>query len=236
MPGYCEVDDVGDVLFEDFDGAIPSIGEVQSAIAGQTEATRRALERHYYDPTGTFAFAGPETVVGESCDIPDTPHAPASVVYIDEQQRYPQTFRGRYTRVALARRDVDSVTGLYVRDRTGAETDWATTRTQGRGEDYYVDTDPHTGRTHVYLDVGALPALYDYSGAVRVDYEYGVEGIPETIRRATALLAAAELAINDEFRAAIPDDGQLTNPQTKADQFESRAQTLLNEYDVTKVA
>jgi hypothetical protein len=38
------------------------------------------------------------------------------------------------------------------------------------------------------------------------------------------------LVTNDEFVSAIPDDGQLVNVQTKAQRWESKAETLLDNY------
>lgn len=230
MSGYCEIDDVSGVLQDDFAGANPAPDEVQAAIEGQTEWLRKRTDRHWYEPAGNLTASSPESVGSEPCDIPSTPHAPAPLTFLADRPQYPQVFAGRYTRVSLAKRDVDSLSALYVRDASGAEDDWTQTKTQGRGEAFYTQTDPHTGTTYVYLHIGDLPPLYDYSNAVRVDYTYGAQGIPNSVRRGIALRAAAELVIDDDATVGIPNDGQLVALDTKASQYRSRADDLLDPY------
>ena len=139
-----------------------------------------------------------------------------------------------YTRLTLARKDVQAITSLSVINADGGYDDWVTDSaysggvgTTHRGEDYWVRVD--SGVSKLYFDVHSmdddLPAL---SNAVYAGIEYGHEGIPRTVRRGVAFRAAADLV--EEAVVDIPQNATIYNVETKAEELRSQAEQLLGEY------
>jgi len=238
--GYCNLDDVRRVLQEsEFSGAFdqdPLI--VEQAITSQSEATREFTDRHWYDPgAGADAVVATEplSAVDMRVDVPSSPHPQDRQLFVHERERYPVTTDGPYARVRLPHCAVSSLTALRVRDHSGDVTDWVSDdeHEEERGEDFYLSTPTDggkAGRSYLYIRAAALPAVTNYRGLLTLEYDYGRDAIPDSVRRATAFLAAHELVIDDEEVTSIPDNGQLVNVQTKADQFKDRALTLLDPY------
>jgi len=238
---YCERQDVLDVLEEaSLSGAYDQRPEIiDAAINGLTQDIRAWTNRHWYDPSAgqnDLRNDSPVSATDLIHDIPSSPHTQDRQLFVDDDGvRYPVTHTGPYCRIVLDHADVTTLTALRVRDSAGDYEDWTTqsSKTQGRGEDYYLQTPTDggpAGRTRLYLRAGVLPVLTDYEAALTLDYEYGTDSVPDAVRRMTAQYAAAELVINDEFVQAIPDDGQLINVQTKADRWEAAADKTLDNY------
>lgn len=249
--GYCSVEDVTHALQDRLEGSQPSPADAVAAIAGESEWLRKQTKRHWYAPDysgggGSTATVDPPTAPitadAETCDIPETPHAPHGQIMHDEERRYPKTQRGYHARVTLDRRHADSLDELLVRE--GSEyTDWVASseKTAGRGNDYYLETDPHTGRSVVWIDARTLVPALDYAGAVVATYTYGETGddsteIPDTISRAVALRAGAELVVPQDSNVQIPDSGNLTDVKTKADELRAEANRLLEPFKATHIA
>lgn len=238
--GYCEPEDVRRVLQEaGFTGALdqdPLI--VEQAITSQSETTRERTDRHWYDPDAAADDLVYDAVLSATdmrLDVPSSPHAQHDTMFVDGRERYPVTTDGPYARIRMSHCAVSSLTALRVRDAAGDVTDWvaAADKAEGRGEDYYVGTPTDggkAGRSYLHIHAGVLPVVRNYSGLLTVDYDYGRAAIPDSVRRATAFLAAHELVIDDDAQVSIPDNGQLVNVQTKAEQFKNRANTLLKPY------
>jgi len=238
--GYCEVADVRRVLQEsEFTGALdadPLI--VEQAITSQSETTREFTDRHWYDPdagSDALVATGPLTAEEMRVDVPSSPHPQDRQLFVHERERYPVTTDGPYARVRLPHCGVESLSSLDVRDRSGDVTDWvaAAEHEEGRGKDYYVTTPTDggkAGRSYLHVRAAALPVVTNYRGLLTLEYEYGRAEIPDSVRRATAFLAAHELVIDDDEAVGIPDNGQLVSVETKADQFKDRALTLLDPY------
>jgi hypothetical protein len=238
--GYCEPADVRRVLQEsEFSGALnadPLI--VEQAITSQSEATREFTDRHWYDADAgadALVATGPLSAEEIRVDVPSSPHPQDRQLFVHERERYPVTTDGPYARVRLPHCAVSSLSSLYVRDRSGGVTDWVVDaeHEEGRGEDFYLTTATDggkAGRSYLHVRAAALPPVTNYRGLLTLEYDYGRDEIPDSVRRATAFLAAHELVIDDEEAVGIPDNGQLVNVETKADQFKSRALTLLDPY------
>lgn len=237
--GYCTLEDVRKALQETdlaFDDAELSHEFVKPAILGQTEWLQETTNRHWFEPGGTDGGEGdllptdPLTHSHDALDIPSSPHADHAQMQsaAARGRRYPVRHAGPYTRVLLSRRDVRDVTELLVRDNTGGVTDWVENKDEGRGDDYYLQVDDANGATRLYLHTRSLPTLNDYGAAVTATYEYGIEGITQTVRRAIAFRAAAELLRDDESAIGLPDSGQLVQLDTKADAMEQKAEELLD--------
>lgn len=134
-----------------------------------------------------------------------------------------------YTRITLERKNVVAVNILNVVNKDGGFDDWVASNdysggvgNSNRGDDWWVRVNNH-GVSELYLDVHAMDDdLASLSNAVYVDIDYGQDSLPKTVRRGVAQLAASELVQHDEFRTAIPNDGQLMNLETKAETWERR--------------
>lgn len=138
-----------------------------------------------------------------------------------------------YTRITLERRNVQELNELYVVTADGTYEDWVDSDEYDggvgkihRGKDYWVRIN-NDGVSELYLNVHAmdddLPSL---SNAVYVDIDYGREGIPHNVRRATALRAAAELA--EDAVVEIPQNATVYNVETKAEEMREKALELLD--------
>lgn len=240
MPeGYCTADDVRQALQE---ASLDAAGEgplsqsiVEAAIDGQTDWIRRRTDGHWFDTaasSGSILPTSPRSYGEDVVDVPSTPHAQHNQLLDDTERRYPRQITGRYTRVTLAKRWVDSLTSLEVRDGPSEWSDWvaAADKESGRGNEYYLQTDPETGLSHVYLDTGSLGPLRRYEDAVVATYDYGHDGIPGAIRRGQAALAGADLVMDDDVKTAMPDNGQLIAVGTKADRLIKQAMRLLGPF------
>lgn len=246
MPtGYATVPDVRHVLQEtvsEFDSG--AWGEannraVVDAIASQTEWLRARTDRHWYEPDGIDADnhdlvpAAPHSHDREEQDIPSTPHPQHSQLFVADRGRYPRRMNGPYTRVKLDKHAVSELTALEVRDSSGSYDDWVADDSKDVDEDYalYVEPGDTSSPSYVDLHVGSLPPMHHYDSAVRVSYEYGVDALPRTVRRATAMRAAAQLlAPDDEASLGIPENANLQAVETKVGALERQAEELLEAY------
>ncbi|AFH22023.1 hypothetical protein OSG_eHP14_00215 [environmental Halophage eHP-14] len=241
--GYCERQDVLDVLEEDnLSGAYDQRPEIiDAAITSLTEHIRTETNRHWYETGGTLTPSSAVSATNMRYDVPSSPHAQDRQLFRADAEKYPVSTHGPYVRIRLDHADITTLTSLEVRDAAGDVNDWTTDsdKVQGRGEDYYTATPTDAGlagRTALYIHEGSLPAAVDYEGMVTAGYEYGTDSIPDTVTRMTALLAATQLVTNDEFVSAVPDNGQLANVETKADRWEATAEMLLDNYRTGAVA
>jgi len=137
-----------------------------------------------------------------------------------------------YTRIRLARRDVDAVNTLNVLNADGGYDDWVASSdydggvgTQHRGEDYWVRIN-NGGVSELYIDIHALDDdITGFSNAVYVDIDFGRSGIPRNVRRAVAFRAGADLV--EEAVIEIPQNATLYNIDTKAEEMREQANRLL---------
>lgn len=249
MPtGYCTVADVRRALQEtvrEFDSGAWGADQNQvvvDAITAQTEWLEKTLSRHWYVPGG---------VAEDDRDlIPTSPNTrtdeesiqTGSGLVVDGSLPAPRQYQGSYTRIELARRDAEAITSLRVR-RDGDYSDWVAsnefsggTYPDALGEDYFLRVN-NGGVSHLYIDTDQLYNEDDdqwrvdsWVNAVYVSFDYGHEGLPQTIRRAVAFRAGAELLTDDQASLAIPDDGALVSVETKKQALESRADELMEPY------
>ncbi|PGF16179.1 hypothetical protein CP556_08680 [Natrinema sp. CBA1119] len=240
--GYCTVPDVRRAKQKaELSGELVSENNavVVGAITSQTEWLEKTTERHWYEPGGIDEDE--HGIIPTSAKSRnDEESIPTASAFVVGEPPKPKTWQGSYTRIQLARRHAQAVSELLVRTPDGYE-DWTTGDYNGGewpdalGDDYYVRVN-NDGVSQLYLDVEHLldddgePLLESYSNAVYVTYEYGHEGIPETVRKAVALRATAELLIDDESGLGIPENANLVAAETKKQAMESRAEELLEVY------
>jgi len=235
--GYCSPEDVRDALQEANLSGPLNEAITEAHILGESEWIQEDTNRHWYDPDAAdsdLVGNSPLTFSEDELDIDASPHSGSAQLFRSDsggwaEPRYPVRHAGPYTAVRPQRRDVREVTELLVRDATGEFEDWVASSEyqEGRGEDYYLQVDDATGQTRLYLDIGQLPRLADYDAAVVASYEYGVDELPGTVRQATASLAGAAMLREDGQTAGVPDDGQLVNLATRADELYERGMRLL---------
>lgn len=232
--GYCTHEDVRRALQETdiaFDDAELSGEYVTDAITAQTDWVDETIKRHWYDPDGleedTEGLIPSEPRTREDEEDIKT----RSAFVVDDDGPEPKPSHATYTRIRLARRDVGDIRSLYVLNGDGEYVDWVEDNDieSGRFGDYYVQVN-NEGWSELYLDIDQLDDLDSYSRAVYVEYDYGHEGLPKTLRRGIALRAGADLIRDDESAVGIPDSGQLVELDTKADAMESRAEEYLDTY------
>jgi len=245
MPAYCAPEDVRQALQkEDLDhGYGPEI--VATTIRAVSEWLANRTNGHWYDPT-----ASPGDLVSDTAraaervrlDVPASPHRQRGqrshgTRLGSGDARYPVTTRGPYARLPLPHPYVQSLTALRVRDRSGDPVDWtaASDKTEGRGEDYYVERPGQQsyGRTYLFVRAAAIGPRYDYDGILSLNYEYGLSADAESwddVRRGVASLTAAEVVDDDSVLAQIPENTRLVGVDTEYDNLVSMADRLLGPY------
>lgn len=142
-----------------------------------------------------------------------------------------------YTRITFDRRYVQALNELHVVNENGAFDDWvADSAYDGgvgnthRGKDYWVRIN-NSGVSELYLNVHSMDDdIPSFSNAVYVDLDHGHEGLPQTIRRAVAFRAGAELLMDDRANLGIPADSQLVSTESKKQAMENKAEELLEVY------
>ena len=236
--GYCTTEDVRKVLQEQSLSAELNPDIVTAAIHGETEWLQERSHRHWFAPAPNenedLLPTGPRTHDEDVLSIPSSPHPSPSQPFHHQggvgRRRYPRPMSGRYTSVDLRRRDVTALTELLILEETGDPTDWvaAASKTEGRGGDYYLQRDDSDGLSTLYLSTTALPARSTFEDCVIATYDYGVEGVPDTVRRGVALRAAAQLVLDDDAQIGIPDNGQLVSLESKSQALRKKAADLLS--------
>lgn len=238
MPGYCTPEDVRKALQDASLQAETGLEFVEPAIESQSKWLRQHTKRHWFDSSDVAGlFDSARTVTGLSLDVPHGPHSKDRQLFRDEHGiHYPTTHAGPYAKIRLPYHDVQSVDTLDVRQRGGGVEDWTATQAEGRGEDYYLLTESESKVSHLYIHAGTLGVYSDYDDLLTLDLTYGTDGIPETIRRAVALRAGADLVMDDDGQVGVPDSGQLVSVQSKAEEMRTTAESLLEKFMRTPVA
>lgn len=143
-----------------------------------------------------------------------------------------------YTRIQLERKDVDAINSLNIANDDGGYDDWVASNDYDggvgfdshAGDDFYVRINSG-GVSELYIDIHSLDDDVAYlSNAVVVGFDYGDEELPQDVRRGIGLLTASELVLDDEFATGVPDNGQLTNVETKAQRWERTGWEKLDYY------
>ena len=240
MEGYCTVADVRLALRDaDLPGDAAQDRDIAiKAITGLSRWVRETTDSHYFVSGGVSNDSDdlvPTSVRSrsdEEQDIPSTPHPQHSTLFDADRGRYPHRTHGPFCRVALDKRDVSTLETLKIRDASGDFTDWVAASDKTADEDYelYVDSGTTPSRSYINLRANSLPPIQHFDGAVRAGYTYGVDELPDAVRRATAMKAAAELIVHDETNLSIPDQGQLQPVESKARALERQAEEKLDEF------
>lgn len=144
-----------------------------------------------------------------------------------------------YTRLRLNRKDVTDVNELMVVNADAGFDDWLVDKTGGvgnthRGEDWWVRVN-NRGVSELYIDVQQLPDdIPSLSNALYIDFDFGDDEIPMSVRRGVAHLTASQLVVEEGFQAGMPDQGQLINVETKSQKWERQGYRLLDKHFTTQ--
>lgn len=182
-----------------------AFGSTTSPTSTQVEAAINAMEDHIDQETG---------------------HAWRTVTVSEEYHDLPIVWnRDEGARISLRHRSVADFTSetdlLEIWD--GASwVDWVATKTEGRANDFWVD----------YTD-GVIYINWAYgvhrTKAVRVTYRYGESSVPNDIKEACALLAAARILSADDRSNLLAETGDPTrmSHDSRATRWRDRAYRIL---------
>jgi len=233
-PAYAETGDVQEAMQEtDEQMSNTPLGDanVETAIYSASRWFREHSGMHFYDSSGDgdqdLVGTEPATATDRLLDVPSSPHRQDGQLFhapdrTRTQTSYPNTQAGQYVKVKLPKRHVESIDRLAVRERGGEFTDWVASNefTEGRGEDYFLRVEGGTnGRSHLYVNAGAIGSRKDFNDLLEVDMTYGLDWQDSAwadVRRGVAHLAAAELVTDDDVLTSIPENVQLANVDTAA--------------------
>lgn len=236
MPAFCEREDVRLVLQEStrkFDTS-DQLSEdiVEAAIEAVSTWYANQTDAYFYDSGGspTLVDTAPATATGIIQSVGSSPHRQGSQVFASKrgaaQPRYPNARDGTFVRVQLPALFVESIDRLAVRDRNGGVTDWISDpdKTEGRDEDYYLQVDGTDayGRSYLYLRAASIGARQSYTDLLTIDLTYGLDAADrdwQDVRRGIAALAAAQVIVDDNVIAQLPDNGSLISATTQHDQL-----------------
>lgn len=215
-----------------------STNNVEAAIHGVSSWFRNRSKAHFYDSTASGSSvldSTTTTATNIQYDVPSSPHRQSGQLWqVSEQgvsQRYPNPHTGRYARVNLGYRFVDSIDKLEVRELGGGVTDWVASSefSAGREGDYYtVVRGPEArGRSYLYIHVGTLGAHLSFEDILSVDLSFGADyssvGNVGGVRRGVAALAGAQLVTDDDVLAGLSDNANLVGVDTQVQQLVNQA-------------
>ena len=245
MPeGYCTFEDLRSALQEE---DLPAEVEQDprlavDSITAQTEWLEKTLKRHWYEPNGITE--------ANQIDIPTEPKSrddeysipTSSAVVVDDDGPAPKTSQGDFAKIELDRRDADAIDALHVRQPDGGYEDWAASPDYTEGSwppssdaDYYLRVN-NGGWSRLYVDVTNFLeededdeyVLDSWANAVYLEWSYGHEGIPKTVRRAVAFRAASDFV--EDAAIQIPENARVSSVEALADKYERKAEELLEVY------
>lgn len=207
-PTYCLPTDVGYVLQKAVPPAQagegdPALAYWQDAILAAEEEVDRICKQAWRERTVTNEY--PHDGLG---NMPD----PEGFILVPLRR--------------LHVKDFVSASGDKIEVWNGSQFEnWVTARTQGRNADWYLV--PELG--HLYL---RTRVLYGNPGQrVRVTYRYGQATVPRNIKRATALLAAAELGVGQlESQHGQGSGLDFVAQPSRVDAWRNQAMRLLTPY------
>jgi hypothetical protein len=235
MVAFCEREDVRLVLQKStakFGDKQLSDDIVEAAITGVSGWLAAQGDVHFYDSGGgtTLVDNSPATAEGIIESVGASPHRQGRQVFYTTrgagQPKYPNTKDGTHVRVKLPAHYVQSIDRLEVRDRDGDVEDWvaASDKTEGRGEDYYVQVDASDayGKSYLYLRADSIGPRRSFDDLLTIDLTYGRDEQDQpwpSVRRGVAALAGAQVITDDDVIASIPDNGQLIGVDTQIQQL-----------------
>lgn len=181
MATYADADDVTRILGLDY------------RLSGSTNPSPEYVEEHLLEAeeeveSFTRQAWRPKTVTYEYHDFPVSPYRRSTGIPVYLRRNPVRT--------------IDTASGDKIELWTGtAWEDWAATKTEGRGGDYWLDYE----KGILYL---RTRPFFHFEKAIRVTYRYGHTTVPRDIQKATAMIAASMLLLNDDQSSIIVEGGE----------------------------
>jgi len=234
-PAFCEREDVRLVLQKSdrkFGSDQLSNDIVDAAIQSASTWFANQTDAYFYDSESTTDLVddAPATATDIIQSVGSSPHRQGRQLFATRrgsgQPRYPNTKDGVFCRVQLPALFVESIDRLAVRDRGGGVTDWVNKSDirEGRDEDYYVQVDgsDNYGRSYLYRRADTIGSRASFADLLTIDVTYGLDNADrdwQDVRRGIAALAAAQVVVDDDVIAQLPDQGSLIGATTQHDQL-----------------
>lgn len=160
-------------------------------------ANRLGFPNSYFDGSSTPTSTVVEELINSAEDSIDnmTSHAWRTTTVTEESVRPSSVYRhGTGIRLDLIHRSNISLTKLEVWD--GSDwIDWVATKTEGRGDDYWVDDQNGI----VFLNT--ITRLYPHG--VRITYTYGESAVNGMISSCATMMAALQVLNSPEFSVVL---------------------------------
>lgn len=207
---------------------------VDAAIHGVSQWFRNATGSYFYDSGGgnDLIDASAATATNVRRSVPSSPYRQERMLFKESRSdlEYPDPQDGVYCRIRLPHHYVDSIDTLNVMDLDGDVTDWVADSdfTEGRGEDYYAQVDgvDGFGRSYLYLRADSIAPRYSYDDILDVDVSYGLDYQDtewDDVMRGVAALAAAQIVVEDDVIAQLPENANLPGFETQVQQLTAQA-------------
>lgn len=205
---YCTEDDVRRVMQTDLTfgtGDTPSQDDVRMIIQGAEDEIDKACNRAWREVTITNRFYDLTGITSRNIDFRNGVRINLGYKYIKQ---------------------ITSGSGDKIEVWNGSSyVDYAATKTEGRGNDYWLNYESGILYLREFLPLFEEDAL-------RMTFRYGETTVPPAVREACALLAAAELITTDDESQLMSESGspyQMTVEQ-KAVKWRARAWAKLKNY------
>lgn len=194
---------------DELDRTFPSSGEVARRL--------NRIERYIDKTTRTSWTSAGRTVTNEFHDFNYWRYRPTRWrSFLEEGSVHLRFFPIR----ALSSAAGDKVEVFTAQTANDGYEDFLTTKTQGRNDDFWVDTNEGI----IHFANSRPQRLRD---AVRITYRYGETSVPEDIERATILLTARDIVSTEDYSPIIAEAGDRFSFKDKATEWQKEAEEIL---------
>ena len=221
MSNYATVSDISDFLNfnqpSGFFGGWSNDGGWRSFPSSGQVASRLSMIEKWIDQQTRNSWTS-QTVTNEFHDFNFYRYRPVRwKSFFDEGSVHLRFFPIK-TFSAAAGDKIEVFTGVASND--GYE-DFLATKTQGRNNDFWVDT--NEGILHF-----ANSRPQRYRDAVRITYRYGESTVPEDIKYAAVLLTAAQIVTTEDYSVVLPEGTQNLPFRDKVNEWKAEAESILD--------
>ena len=124
--------------------------------------------------------------------------------------------------------DLDSGSGDSLKVWNGSEMEeWLDNKTEGRNNDFWVDYELGI----LFIRNSYFPKRF----AVKITYRFGESEVPKNLKKLCMLMTAIDLIGSDDWSAIKPEGGDSIAMQTKVENWERQAESLIESFKEFKV-
>lgn len=190
-----------------------------------------------YDANSTPTKTQVEEIINEAEDFIDqnTGHAFRTVAVTREYHDFPEHIADDYAwdgfPVYLHHREIRLDANQKLEPGQGDKLevfdgenwiDWTATMTDGRGDDFWVE--PDKGILWI-----RSRSYFPRKRSVRLTYRFGSAAVPNDIRRAAILLAAAQILSNEDYSNMLPEGTEGLPKTSRAENWRADAAKILEQ-------